>query len=110
MQIHTPRATTSHNHLFALALLPFPSRCVFPPFIFLAEKPLKSPLDTASPLLENLFFPPKPNFASRFWRLFEPIRSVREGLPPEELCLEESSLSIATSNRSSSCVADVSAP
>lgn len=40
------------------ALLALPGLCFAPPFIFLAENPLKSPLDIASPLFLNLFFPP----------------------------------------------------
>lgn len=47
------------------------------PFIFDAENPLMSPLLSASPLLENRFLPPKPNFWSRFWRLWA-------GLPPAD--------------------------
>ena len=91
-------------HLFPLALLSFPGLFFAPPFIFLLEKPLKSPLDMASPLFANRFFPPKPNFASFFWRLFGPCRSFLDGLE------EAISSSTATSKRSASFVASVSAP
>lgn len=43
------------------ALLLLPGRLGFP-FILLAENPRMSPLLMASPLLVNLFLPPKPNF------------------------------------------------
>ena len=54
------------HETFALLLLP--NLFVFPflAFIFFNEKPLISPVEKASPLLENRFFPPKPNFSSFF--------------------------------------------
>lgn len=48
------------------ALLLFPGRFFFVPvkvvLFFLAEKPVRSLLDAASPLFENRFFPPCPYF------------------------------------------------
>lgn len=91
--------------IYTLPLLLFPNlfRPGFPPFIFLAEKPFKSPLDTASPLFENRFFPPKPNFSSFLWRLVGLALAEawlsRKGL--EDLSGLEAS-SRATSKRSSS--------
>ncbi len=86
-----------------LALLLFPSLCGFP-FIFLVEKALRSPVETASPLFANRFLPPNPNFSFRFCLLFggarRPSRAALSSL------LASSS---ATSKRSSSFVAPVSA-
>lgn len=54
--------------LLTLRLLP--GRCApFLPFIFFAEKPLVSALDSASLLFANLFLPPNPYFSSRLARL-----------------------------------------
>ena len=91
-----------HSSYLFPALLAFPGRCFAPPFIFLLEKPVKSPLDIASPLFLNLFLPPKPNLSSFFWRLFGPRRSFLLGLAV--------SSSSATSKISASLVVCVSAP
>jgi hypothetical protein len=91
--------------IYTLLLLLFPNLFApgFPLFMFLAEKPFKSPLDIASPLFENRFFPPNPNFSSFLWRLV--------GLALAEAWLSRESLedfsgfeasSRATSKRSSS--------
>lgn len=63
------------TYRFAFLAL-FPGLCTFffPPLLppnplallALAENPLKSPLEVASPLFECLFFPPNPYFWLRF--------------------------------------------
>ena len=93
--------TASPCHI--LALLLFPSLCGFP-FIFLVEKPLRSPVETASPLLAYRFLPPKPNFSFRFCRLFGGARPL-----PRAALSSLLASSSATSKRSSSLVAPVSA-
>lgn len=108
--LHRP---ISHIHVFALLL--FPNRLVpcFCPFIFFAEKPLRSPVDTASPLFAKRFLPPNPNFSSFFCRLFGRPRP-RSPLPDAFLD-ERSALSAllassrAMSKRSSSFGAVTSA-
>lgn len=72
--------STNHHHRAPAARRFLPGLC-FPPrappplplpllfFILPTEKPPRSPLLTASPLLEKRFLPPKPNFWSRFCRL-----------------------------------------
>ena len=54
------------------------------PFILAAEYPLISPVLSASPLLLNLFFPPKPNLASFFCRLKFPS-PVPRSRPEDDL-------------------------
>jgi len=85
------------NHARALALLLLPGLLGPPAFIFLCEKLRRSPLDTASPLLACLFFPPNPNFSFFFWRLAPGLlASVRARLRLPAW----SALSMATSKRS----------
>jgi len=76
---------------------------VAPAFIFLAEKPLRSPLEMASPLFLNRFLPPKPNFSFFFCRLAEgpPPLSPRRRLRD---CSALLASSMATSKGSSSSV------
>jgi len=81
----------------APALLALPGLFFAPPFIFLAEKPLRSPLETASPLLENLFLPPCPYFSSFFCLLLAPPFSRRS-----RRVSDFAALSRVTSNRSAS--------
>ena len=98
------------SHLLAPALLAFPGLFAAPPppqvfpFIFLVEKPVKSPLLIASPLFEKRFFPPNPNFSFFFWRLLAPPFSRRWSRLESDLDTVSSS---ATSKRSASSVAVV---
>jgi hypothetical protein len=91
------------------ALLLLPSRCaVFLwPFIFFVEKLRKSALDIASPLFENRFFPPNPNFSSFFCRLSR-VRPALLSLPPRDGLSALLASSNATSNNSSSFAPPVS--
>ena len=97
------------SHAFALRLFPNRWGPFFWPFIFFAEKPLRSPVDTASPLFAKRFLPPNPNFSSFFWRLFggpRPRSPPRDGFLAGRSALSAFlASSRATSKRSSSLAA-----
>ena len=94
---------------YILARLLFPGLCgPFFPFIFFVEKPLISPVEAASVLFENLFFPPNPNFSSLFCLLFFDAPRSDLSLADLDDCSSFAVLSSAISKRSSSWVAPVS--